>query len=50
MPTNKQIKSDMWDVYYKIEETGASKAVKYDIIDAMVIREQDANMSDEANW
>ncbi len=30
--TSKQMKSDLWDVYYKLQEAGASKAVKYAII------------------
>ena len=37
MPTNKQIKSDLWDVYYKLAEAVASKVVKYAGIDSMVL-------------
>ena len=41
MPTNKQIKSDLWDVYYKLEEAGASKVVKYAIIDIMILMDKE---------
>ena len=41
MPTNKQIKSDLWDVYYKLEEAGASKVVKYTIIDVMILMDKE---------
>ena len=41
MPTNKQIKSDLWDVYYKLEEAGASKVVKYAVIDVMVLMDKE---------
>jgi len=47
MPTNKQIKSDLWDVYYKLEEAGASKAVKYAIIDVMVMMDKEAEKKEE---
>ena len=36
MPTNRQIKSEIWDIYYKLQDAGASKAVKYALIDVMV--------------
>ena len=42
MPTNKQIKSDLWDVYYKLEEAGASKVVKYAVIDIMILMDKEA--------
>ena len=48
MPTNKQIKSDLWDVYYKLEEAGASKVVKYAIIDVMVMMDKEAEKKEEA--
>ena len=41
MPTNKQIKSDLWDVYYKLQEAGASKVVKYAIIDIMILMDKE---------
>ena len=41
MPTNKQIKSDLWDVYYKLQEAGASKVVKYAIIDVMILMDKE---------
>ena len=41
MPTNKQIKSDLWDVYYKLEEAGASKVVKYAVIDIMILMDKE---------
>jgi len=47
MPTNKQIKSDLWDVYYKLEEAGASKVVKYAIIDVMVMMDKEAEKKEE---
>ena len=47
MPTNKQIKSDLWDVYYKLEEAGASKDVKYAVIDIMVLMDKDAEKKEE---
>ena len=42
MNVNKKIKSDLWDVYYKLEEAGASKVVKYAIIDVMVLMDKEA--------
>ena len=41
MPTNKQIKSDLWDVSYKLQEAGASKVVKYAIIDIMILMDKE---------
>ena len=43
----KQIKSDLWDVYYKLEEAGASKDVKYAIIDIMILMDKEADMKEE---
>ena len=47
MNENKKIKSDLWDVYYKLQEAGASKVVKYAIIDVMIMmtkrKKQNAN-------
>ena len=40
MNVNKKIKSELWDVYYKLE--GASKVVKYAIIDVMVLMDKEA--------
>ena len=47
MPTNKQIKSDLWDVYYKLEEAGASKVVKYAIIDVMIMMDKEEEKKEE---
>ena len=43
----KQIKSDPWDVYYKLEEAGASKDVKYAVIDIMVLMDKEAEKKEE---
>ena len=42
MNVNKKIKSDLWEVYYKLEEAGASKVVKYAVIDVMVLMDKEA--------
>ena len=47
MNVNKKIKSDLWDVYYKLEEAGASKAVKYAIIDVMVLMDKEQENSEK---
>ena len=41
MNANKKIKSDLWDVYYKLEEAGASKVVKYAVIDIMILMDKE---------
>ena len=43
----KQIKSDLWDVYYKLEEAVASKDVKYAVIDIMVLMDKEAEKKEE---
>ena len=48
MNFNKQIKSELWDVYYKLEEAGASKVVKYAIIDVMILMDKEAEKEEEA--
>ena len=48
MDVNKKIKSDLWDVYYKLEEAGASKVVKYAIIDVMILMDKEAEKEEEA--
>ena len=48
MNVNKKIKSDLWDVYYKLEEAGASKAVKYAVIDIMVLMDKEAENSEKS--
>ena len=45
--TSKQMKSDLWDIYYKLQEAGASKAVKYAIIDVMVLRDKEEDKEKE---
>ena len=45
--TSKQMKSDLWDVYYKLQEAGASKAVKYAIIDVMVLSDKEEEKEKE---
>ena len=47
MNENKKIKSDLWDVYYKLEEAGASKAVKYAVIDIMVLMDKEVEKKEE---
>ena len=47
MNVNKKIKSDLWDVYYKLEEAGASKVVKYAIIDVMVLMDKEQENSEK---
>ena len=42
MNVNKKIKSDLWGVYYKLEEAGASKVVKYAVIDIMILMDKEA--------
>ena len=48
MNANKKIKSDLWDVYYKLEEAGASKAVKYAVIDIMVLMDKEEEKSEKS--
>ena len=43
----KQIKSDLSDVYYKLEEAGASKDVKYAVIDIMILMDKEAEKKEE---
>ena len=38
----KKIKSALWDVYYELEKAGASKDVKYAVIDIMILMDKDA--------
>ena len=47
MNENKKIKSDLWDVYYKLEDAGASKDVKYAVIDIMVLMDKEAEKKEE---
>ena len=47
MNENKKIKSDLWDVYYKLEEAGASKVVKYAIIDIMILMDKEEEENSE---
>ena len=48
MNDNKKIKSDLWDVYYKLEEAGASKVVKYAVIDIMILMDKEAENSEKS--
>ena len=48
MDVNKKLKSDLWDVYYKLEEAGASKAVKYAVIDIMVLMDKEEENSEKS--
>ena len=48
MNVNKKIKSDLWHVYYKLEEAGASKVVKYAVIDVMVLMDKEAENSEKS--
>ncbi len=45
--TSKQMKSDLWDIYYKLQDAGASKAVKYAIIDVMVLSDKEEEKEKE---
>ena len=47
MNVNKKIKSDLWGVYYKLEEAGASKVVKYAIIDIMILMDKEEEENSE---
>ena len=47
MNDNKKIKSDLWDVYYKLQEAGASKVVKYAIIDVMILMDKEAEKNSD---
>ena len=48
MNVNKKIKSDLWGVYYKLEEAGASKVVKYAVIDIMVLMDKEEENSEKS--
>ena len=48
MNVNKKIKSDLWEVYYKLEEAGASKVVKYAVIDVMVLMDKEEENSEKS--
>ena len=48
MNVNKKIKSDLWGVYYKLEEAGASKVVKYAVIDIMILMDKEAENSEKS--
>ena len=48
MDVNKKIKSDLWDVYYKLEEAGASQFVKLAVIDVMVLMDKEAENSEKS--
>ena len=41
MKNIKKIKSELWDVFYNASDAGASKAVKYAIIDVMVLMDKE---------
>jgi len=43
----KKIKSELWDVYYKAEAAGATKAVRYAILDVMVIMDKEQENSEK---
>ena len=45
----KKIKSELWDVYYKLEEAGASKDVKYAVIDIMIVMDKEAENSEKVS-
>ena len=38
----KEIKRELWEVIFKAQSLGASKAVKYAIIDAMIVIDKEA--------
>jgi hypothetical protein len=45
----KKIKSELWDVYYKLEKAGASKDVKYAVIDIMILMDKEAENSEKVS-
>tara|TARA_R100001163_G_scaffold40149_1_gene30457 strand:+ start:918 stop:1085 length:168 start_codon:yes stop_codon:yes gene_type:complete len=47
MNENKKIKSEIWDIYFKLEEAKASKAVKYALIDVMILMDKEAEKSSD---
>ena len=47
MENIKKIKSELWDVFYKADAAGASKAVKYAILDVMIIMDKEQENSEK---
>ena len=43
----KEIKRELWEVIFKAQALGASKAVKYAIIDAMIVIDKEAKKSEK---
>ena len=43
----KEIKRELWEVIFKAQALGASKAVKYAIIDAMIVIDKEAEKSEK---
>ena len=41
MKNIKKIKSELWEAYYSAEAAGLSKAVKYAIIDVLVLMDKE---------
>ena len=44
----KEIKRELWEVIFKAQSLGASKAVKYAIIDAMIVIDKEAEKSEKS--
>jgi hypothetical protein len=47
MKNIKKIKSELWEVYHGAEAAGASKAVKYAILDVMIIMDKEQENSEK---
>ena len=45
--TNKQMKSDLWDVIYKAHDAEVSRKVTNAIIDVMIIMDKEAEEKEE---
>jgi hypothetical protein len=43
----KKIKKQLWEAYYSAEDAGQSKAVKYAIIDVMVLMDKEQENSEK---
>ena len=44
----KEIKREIWEVIFNDQSLGASKAVKYAIIDAMIVIDKEAEKSEKS--
>ena len=44
----KDVKRDLWEVIFKVQELGASRAVKSAIIDVMIVIDKEAEKSEKS--